>query len=688
MPKLKIDGMEIEVAPGTSVLQACEMLGKEIPRFCYHDRLSVPANCRMCLVEQKGSPKPIASCALACAENMEIFTESEVTRKARKGVMEMLLINHPLDCPICDQGGECDLQDQAMAYGFDRGRYTEEKRAVKDKELGPLIKTVMTRCIHCTRCVRFSDEIAGNQEMGMTGRGEHSEIGPYIEKSITSELSGNMIDVCPVGALTSKPFAFQARSWELSKTESVDVLDAVGSNIRIDARGGEVLRVLPRLNEAVNEEWISDKTRFAYDGLTRRRLDRPWIRKSGKLEPASWDEALDVVAVRMGARKGSQLAAVAGDQCDAESMKALLDLMRGAGSPNTACRQYGARYGTSVRAGYLFNSGIAGIDKADVILLVGTNPRWEAPIINARIRKRYLAGGVRIAVIGERLELTYPYRYLGAGPRTLEEIVSGSHEFRKLLDEAKAPMVIMGQGCFARADGMAIHALGHKLADACLLREGWNGFNMLHTAAARVGALELGFVPGEGGLDIEGILSGAESGAVDFVWLLGADGLDMSRLSKAFVVYQGSHGDAGAAAADVVLPGAAYTEKHGLYVNTEGRVQQGRRAVFPPGEAREDWKIVRALSERLGKPLPYDSIGRLRAVLAKDRPHFGKLDTLPEADWAPFGAAGKTDAAPFVSPVTDFYRSCAVSRASETMKKCAEELLPRLQLDAGTGTHG
>ncbi|MEE8272346.1 MAG: NADH-quinone oxidoreductase subunit NuoG [Alphaproteobacteria bacterium] len=676
MPKLTIDGIEIEVEPGTSVLQACEQLGIEIPRFCYHERLSVPANCRMCLVEMERSPKPIASCAMPCGDGMLIRTNTEVVRRARKGVMEFLLINHPLDCPICDQGGECDLQDQAMVYGFDRGRFGENKRAVKDKDLGPLIKTFMTRCIHCTRCIRFADEIAGAPELGATGRSEHMEVGTYIQTAISTELSGNLIDICPVGALTSKPYAFNARPWELKKTESIDALDAVGSNIRVDARGGEVMRVLPRLHEDVNEEWIGDKTRFACDGLRRQRLDRPYVRRDGKLRPASWDEAFAAIATRMTGLKGGEMAAIAGDLCDAESMLALKDLMSGLGVTSLDCRQDGARLDPAVRAGYLFNTGIAGIERADAILIIGSNPRWEAPMVNARIRKRWLEGGLSVGVVGPQVDLSYRSEFLGAGPHTLDEIAGGGHAFAKTLKAAERPMLILGMGTLTRPDGAAVLAAARKIAESCeMVGNGWNGFNVLHIAAARVGGLELGFVPGAGGRDVAGILDGASTGAVKLVWLLGADEFDTGRLGDAFVVYQGHHGDCGAHRADVVLPGAAYTEKNGTYVNTEGRVQLAKLAVFPPGEAREDWKILRAFSERVGAALPYDALHQLRGRMIEAYPRFGAVDSVEPAEWAPFGDAGKMDAAPFVSPVENFYMTDPISRASVTMAKCVEEIL-------------
>jgi NADH-quinone oxidoreductase subunit G len=686
MPKLTINGKAVEVAPGVTVLQACQQAGFEVAHFCFHQRLAIAGNCRMCLVEQEKSPKPIASCAMPATEGMVIHTDSEMAKKARHGVMEFLLINHPLDCPICDQGGECDLQDQAMAYGFDRSRYRENKRAVKEKDFGPLVATAMTRCIHCTRCIRFATEIAGVEDLGATGRGENMEIGTYIEKTLTSELSANIIDLCPVGALTAKPYAFVARPWELTKTESVDVLDAVGSNIRIDARGPAVLRVLPRLNEDVNEEWISDKTRFAVDGLLKRRLDRPYVRKAGKLEEASWNDAFAAISSRLKGVDGARIAAISGNLADCEAMLALKDLMAALGSPHLDCRQDGAALDPSCRAGYVFNTTIAGIEQADACLLIGTNPRVEAVMVNARLRKRWLRGGFKVGVIGPKRDLTYPAAQLGAGPETLKELAAGRHEWNETLKAAKNPMLILGMGALARKDGAAILALARKLAESSgLIREDWNGFNVLHNAAARVGGLDLGFVPGPGGKDLAGILAGAEKGEIEAVYLLGADEIDMKRLGKAFVVYQGHHGDAGAHRADLVLPGAAYTEKDATYVNTEGRVQLGRRAVFPPGDAREDWTILRALSEALGKTLPYDGLGALRRSMVKANPVFTHIDDAPRSAWGKFGKEGPVEAAPFVYPISDFHRTDAISRASVTMAECADALKREQEK---TGTHG
>ncbi len=677
MPTVTVDGVEIEVPDGVTALQACEMAGKEIPRFCYHERLSVAGNCRMCLVEvSPGPPKPAASCALPVADGMEIKTDSEMVKKARNGVMEFLLINHPLDCPICDQGGECDLQDQAMAYGRDGSRFEEHKRAVKDKHMGPLVKTIMTRCIHCTRCVRFATEIAGVPELGLLGRGEHAEITTYLEKSLDSELSANVIDLCPVGALTSKPYAFVSRPWELSKTESIDVLDAVGAAIRVDARQTEVLRVLPRLNEDVNEEWLGDKSRYACDALSRQRLDRPYVRRDGKLTEASWDEAFAAIADKMKGLDGSRIAAIAGDLCDAESMFALKGLMDAVGSPNLDCRQDGAKLSTGARAGYLMNTTIAGLETADAVLLIGSNPRWEAPLVNTRLRKAWLQGGAAIAAVGPQIDLTYPCENLGAGPDTLKAIADGSHPFAETLKSAERPVVIVGMGALARSDGDAVLASARALAESCnVVRDGWNGFNVLHTAAARVGGLDLGFVPGEGGRDVAGIVAGAAAGDIELVYLLGADEIDTSGLGDAFVVYQGHHGDTGAHRADVILPGAAYTEKNGTYVNTEGRVQLGRQAVQPPGDAREDWSILRALSDVVGAKLDYMTLGDVRAAMSAANPVFDQVDEVPAASWETFGTAGEMDAAPFESPVANYYMTDPISRASETMAECTREFV-------------
>ena len=680
MPTLTIDDTEIEVPDGVNVLQACELAGKEIPRFCYHERLSVAGNCRMCLVEMERSPKPIASCAMPAADGMVIRTDTETVRKARRGVMEFLLINHPLDCPICDQGGECDLQDQAMAYGFDRSRFAENKRAVDDKNIGPLVKTVMTRCIHCTRCVRFAAEVAGVEDLGMLNRGGNSEITTYLEQALTSELSGNVIDLCPVGALTSKPYAFVARSWELRKTESIDVFDAVGSAIRVDTRGAEVQRVLPRLNEDVNEEWLSDKSRFAVDGLKRQRLDRPYVRGSdGRLQEASWQDALTHIANRLKGVPGERIAGIAGDLCDAESMLALKDLLEGLGSPHVDCRQDGAKLDGATRTSYLLNSTIAGLERADVVLLVGTNPRWEAPLVGARLRKAWLAGA-RIAAVGPGDAQTYDVEQIGTDPDVLQDITNGNHTFSDHLRGAERPAIILGMGSLTRSDGAAVLAAGRNLAvQLGLIRDDWNGFNVLHTAAARVAGLDLHVLPHDGGYDVAGILDNARKGTIEAIYLLGADEVDMSSLGEAFVVYQGHHGDAGAHRADVVLPGAAYTEKNGTYVNTEGRVQLGHRAMMPVGDAREDWTIIRALADALGVGLKFSNLGEVRQRMVQVNPVFDHVGAIDAAPWATFGTEGNLNTEPFRTPIENFYMTDPISRASQTMATCASTFSSEVQ---------
>ena len=687
MPKITVDGKEIEVPGGITVLQACELAGAEIPRFCYHERLSVAGNCRMCLVEMEKAPKPIASCAMPVGDGMVIHTDSDKVRKARNGVMEFLLINHPLDCPICDQGGECDLQDQAMAYGYDRSRYTENKRAVSEKYMGPLIKTIMTRCIQCTRCVRVATEVCGVEEIGLVNRGEDAEI-TTLEQAISSEMAGNLVDVCPVGALTSRPYAFASRPWELKKTPTIDVLDAVGCNIRADSRGARVLRVLPRIHEDINEEWLADKSRHACDGLARRRLDRPFVRNAeGKLEEATWEQAFEAIVAKLKGLDGEKIGAIAGDLCDAESMFALKGLMAQLGSPNLDCRQDGAKVDGAARAAYRFNTTIGALENADAALIVGSNPRWEAPLINARLRKAFLHNGLKAAVIGEPVDLTYETEYLGAGPESLQEIADGKGSFAEVLKAAENPVIILGSGAVARKDGARILGLARKAAETYgMVREDWNGFNLLQRAASRVGGMELGFLPGEGGKDVEDILEGASKGEVEAVYLLGADEIDMAKLGEAFVIYQGHHGDAGAHRADVILPGAAYTEKNATYVNTEGRVQLARLAVFPPGEAREDWTILRALSERLGEALPYDNLGELRQQLVEANPIFAAVDQVDPAEWEDFGESGKPDPAPFGLPIANYYMTDPISRASPTMAECTEALIEGRQ-DA-TGTDG
>ena len=676
MPKLTIDGIEVEIENGMTVLQACEEAGVEIPRFCYHERLSIAGNCRMCLVEIEKMPKLAASCAMPAGDGMVVHTRSEKVRAARHNVMEFQLINHPLDCPICDQGGECDLQDEAMAYGLGEGRFGEDKHAFEAKYMGPLIKTMMNRCIHCTRCVRFIAEIAGTGEIGAIGRGGATEIVTYLQAAVTSELSGNVIDLCPVGALTSRPYAFSARPWELRKTQSIDVMDAVGSNIRVDSRGASVMRIMPRNHDDVNEEWLADRSRFIWDGLKARRLDRPYLRKDGKLVEVDWDEALGAVASKLKSTAAEKIGAIAGDLCAVEEMFALKSLMDNLGAASLDCRQNGAALDpASGRASYLFNTGIAGIEEADALIIIGSNPRLEAPVLNARIRKRWLAGGFAIHVIGERADLTYDYNYLGAGPESLKALLDNPGS----LGEASAPMVLVGQGALVRPDGGAVLASAARLAEAVgAVREGWNGFCVLHDAASRVGGLDIGFVPGPGGRDVAGMVSAAGGGDLETLYLLGADEIDMNALGKAFVIYQGSHGDAGAHRADVILPGSAYTEKDGIYVNTEGRVQLGARAVMPPGEAREDWKIIRALSGIMEASLPFDTWEELHDRISDAVPHMEQIDQIAALDadtdagairaLADKGGEMKPD--PFRTQAADHYRVNPILRASAVMAEC------------------
>jgi NADH-quinone oxidoreductase subunit G len=662
MPKLTVDGIEVEVPQGATVLQACEAAGKEIPRFCYHERLSIAGNCRMCLVEVKpGPPKPQASCALPAMDNQEVRTNSEMVKKAREGVMEFLLINHPLDCPICDQGGECDLQDQSVAYGRGGSRYDENKRAVTEKYMGPIIKTVMTRCIHCTRCVRFAEEVAGTEQIGAIGRGENMQITSYLEKAVTSELSGNVIDLCPVGALTSRPYAYEARPWELKKTLGIDVMDAVGTNIRFDSRGREVLRVLPRVNDDVNEEWAHDKTRYAVDGLMRRRLDKPYVRRDGKLMPASWAEAFQAIA---DVNAGSSVAAVAGDLLDCETMFAARELLAKMGSTLIEGRQTGLKYDVSSLAAVNFNSTLNGIETADAILLVGTNPRWEAPLVNTRIRKA-IKHGAKVFGVGAEIDLTYKVEWLGNDMGLLTDLPDAVAEAFK---GANRPAIILGGGALA-VDGA--HGAALALAESFnLVRDTedgpWNGFNVLHMAASRMGGLMLGWAQPGGIADLV-------AARPKLLFALGADEVDFSKFDGSFKVFVGHHGDKGAAAADVILPAAAYPEKNGTYVNVEGRVQMSDKAVFAPGDAREDWSILRALSEVLGHKLPFDSFAECRAAMIAAVPALG-VEGLASYDWAPPKLAA-SPSGEVGYPIKDFYLTNAIARASATMQRCSAELL-------------
>ena len=661
MPKLTVDGIEVEVPNGATVLQACEAAGAEIPRFCYHERLSIAGNCRMCLVEMEKSPKPVASCAMPAADGQVIHTRTEKVKKAREGVMEFLLINHPLDCPICDQGGECDLQDQSLTYGKGATRYDENKRAVTEKYMGPLIKTVMTRCIHCTRCVRFAEEVAGVEEIGAIGRGESMQITSYLEKAVTSEVSGNVIDLCPVGALTSKPYAFQARPWELKKTDSIDVMDAIGSNIVVGSRGAAVLRVTPRLNDDVNEEWLADKSRFAVDGLSERRLDTPWVRVNGKLQKATWAEAFTAVAAGLKGLKGDEIAGIVGDLNAVEEMVALRDLLATLGSTRIESRQDGALFDTGEPANWLFNTGLAGIETADAILLVGTNPRQEAALLNVRLRKAVKKGGAKAYNIGPAVDLSFPIAQLGDDAALLTALPA---DVVAAFAAAQRPAIILGMGAL-KTSGLyaAARAAAVQLG---VVKDGWNGFNLVHTAAARAGALRLGLAV-DGG--VNALLGDT---GVKALFLVGAD--EVNVMAGRFTVYIGTHGDHGVRHADVILPAAAYTEKPGTYVNMEGRVQRALKATQPPGDAREDWTILRALSSVLGQKLPYDDLSALRRRIAADWPDLARdgliarVGTLPAVNAAPVQGA-------LHLAYSNYHLTNPVARASATMAACVSSLI-------------
>lgn len=663
MPKVTVDGTELEVPAGATVLQACELAGKEIPRFCYHERLSIAGNCRMCLVEvAPGPPKPQASCALPAAEGQVIKTDSPMVKKAREGVMEFLLINHPLDCPICDQGGECDLQDQSVAYGRGASRYHENKRAVTEKYMGPLIKTVMTRCIHCTRCVRFSEEIAGVDEIGALYRGENMQITTYLEHAARHEMSANVIDLCPVGALTSRPYAFEARPWELKKTLSIDVSDAVGANIRVDSRGREVLRILPRVNDDVNEEWISDKARFEVDGLTRRRLDRPWLRKNGKLVAATWDEAFAAVAK---VKPGASVAAIAGDLVDCETMFAAKALVNALGSDLLEGRQTGMSYAVDNLAAVNFNTTLAGIENADAVLIVGSHVRWEAPLVNSRLRKA-VKRGAKVFVVGPEYDLTFKAEFLGDDAGLLGDLPGHVVDAMK---GAARPAVILGGAGLAKGALGPLLGLAEEWNLVRTLEDGsaWNGFSVLHMAASRMGGLMLGYAQKGGIADIVGKKP-------KLLLSLGADEVDYANFADSIIVYIGHHGDKGAHAADIILPAAAFTEKAGTYVNTEGRVQFAEKAVFAPGDAREDWTILRALADALKVSVGFDSFEELRAAMAKAVPALGQegLADYGKLPKAPKGAKAEGQIA---YPIKDFYLTNPIARASETMQRCSAELL-------------
>ena len=655
MPKVKVDGIEIEVENGISVLQACEMAGKEIPRFCYHERLSIAGNCRMCLVEMEKSPKPVASCAMPVAEGQVIYTNTEMVKKAREGVMEFLLINHPLDCPICDQGGECDLQDQSMKYGGGTSRYELNKRSVKEKYMGPLIKTQMNRCIHCTRCIRFAEEVAGVPELGAINRGENMEITTYLEKTLDSELSANVIDLCPVGALTSKPYAFEARPWELTKTETIDVMDAVGSNIRVDTKGWEVKRILPRVNEDINEEWISDKTRYACDGLLTNRIDHPYIRKNGKLIECSWDEAFLKISEQIS--KTTNVGGLVGGMVDLETIFALKDLLTNiSGSVSIDFRQKDFYLDSSHLSNNLFNTSIAGVDESDLILLVGANPRLEATIINSRIRKNFINKKTEIFTIGDPGEQTYKIISLGDNLKVLKDIENNNSIFSEKIKTSKKPMIIIGESVLNSKQGRFVLETSKSILKKY---NSLNGLNILHQSAASVGAIML-----QAHTNLDDVLEN------QILYLIGADEINIDNKNK-FIIYQGTHGSKNAKIADVILPGAAYTEKNGLYVNLEGRVQSAFKASFPPGNAKEDWKILRALSDVLNKPLKFNTIEQLRSKMFEFNPALERIDQLPSIDVNTLGAANVDviDSKVNYLPI-DYYHSNEIAKSSKTMLEC------------------
>ena len=678
MVKLTIDSKEIEVAPCTTILQAASKLGIEIPVFCYHPKLSVAGNCRMCLVEVEKSPKPVASCSMPVSEGMVVYTTSEKIKTVRKGILEILLINHPLDCPICDQGGECDLQDITMAYGSVSSRYEFDKRAVTNKYMGPLINTIMTRCIHCSRCVRFANEVAGAPEMGILYRGENAEITSYLEQAITSELSGNMADICPVGALTHKPDAFKKRSWELKKTPSIDVLDALGSHVFVETRQERVIRITPREFEPINEVWLSDKGRYACDGLSHQRLETPYIKKDGKLHPVNWKEAFEVIASKIKQLLPSQMAALAGDLADCESMFALKLLMNKMGSTNTESRLEGQNFDVERRTSYLFNSTLEGVNQADLILIIGSNPKWEAPLLNARIFKSVRNSKATVGVMGLPYDLGYKYDHLGEGALELKELLSGKHSFCEKLKSSKRPMVILGPSVYRRRDASTIVDLVQQLCESyAVFQEDWNGFNVLHTKASSVGALDLGFVPEKKTTDMTTLLRDIQQDAIKLVYLLGVDSLSKEDLKDAFVIYQGHHGDVGAHSADVVLPGLSYTEKTATYVNVEGRVQSTTACAKAQGQAKEDWKILRALSDVLGQTLPFNTLEALREQMTAQHPTFQEYGAVSfrtyekQTDFTPESLSQL----PFEDTIPNYYMTDVISKNSATMAACVREIL-------------
>jgi NADH-quinone oxidoreductase subunit G len=670
MPKININGKDIEFEKGMTVLQACELADVEIPRFCYHEKLSIAGNCRMCLVEMERSPKPIASCAMPAAEGMNIKTNTEFVKKARKGVMEFLLANHPLDCPVCDQGGECDLQDQSLFYGFDKSRFTENKRAVKDKYMGPLIKTQMTRCIHCTRCVRFAEEVAGVPEIGAIGRGENMEITTYLEQSMTSELSANVIDLCPVGALTSKPYAFEARPWELKKTESIDVMDAVGSNIRVDTYGWEVKRVLPRLNNEINEEWISDKTRYACDGLLKQRLDIPYIKKNNRLVKSTWNDAIELVSNKIKSFKPEQIAGHVGDMASIETIFSFKNFLKKIGSDNFEFREKKIYIDPTDKTNYIFNSSIQGIEQSDLILLIGTNPRHEATMVNARIRKTFVKNKTPIYSVGNPGDLTYDYTLLGDDINDIINIFNENSELNKKLKNAKKPIFIIGESVLELENSKYIlEATKNFLIEKNFINETWNALNILVQNASTVGAIDLGFYNIEKNNNFI-FFDKLKNKKFKLLYLVGSDNLEIKK-SDEFIIYQGSHGDKNASIADVILPSAAYTEQNGLFENLEGRIQECRKASYPTNEASEDWKIFNLINYSLNSSDLFSDFLSIRKLALQEIPSFSEIDTLPKTK-----TPAKTNIS--VEPSSekikikniDYYYSNSIARASKTMSDC------------------
>ena len=668
MLKLKVNDIDIEVEEGLTVLQACEQAGVEIPRFCYHEKLSIAGNCRMCLVEMEKSPKPVASCAMPAADGMVIRTNTEKVEKSRKGVMEFLLANHPLDCPVCDQGGECDLQDQSVAYGLGGSRYEQNKRSVENKDMGPFIKTEMNRCIHCTRCVRFSTEISGSDEIGAIGRGRDMEITTYLDIAVKSELSGNVIDLCPVGALTSKPYAFSARPWELNQTESIDVMDAVGSNIRIDTKGNKVMRVLPRNNDEVNEEWISDKTRFFWDGLSLQRIDKPYLRENGKLRQVSWKKAIDVASDKLQNTNPKKIASITGDLVSIESIYSIKKLMDSIKSPNTECRQDGSKINGG-REKWLFNSKLSGIDESDGCLLIGTNPRIEAALLNSRIIRKSKEENYSIGLLGNKSELNYNYDYLGDDPSIIYDLIDNKSPFCEKLSEMNKPIMIIGQGALKGDEGEDYLNLCIELANNYnFLKNDWNGFNVLHTAASRPGAMEIGFLPKERGKDLDQIIDGYKKGDISTLFLLGADEIEISEKTDCFVIYQGHHGDKGANIADLILPSPSFNEQNGLFINTEGRIQESIRATFPIGEAKEDWEIISLISKKMGLENIDNSFEDLRSSLFQSFPHLADIDMCLSGEKLPEKIERKDiKQHVFKNSLNNFWLSNSITRSSRLM---------------------